>query len=199
MSASDAPGVALGELAGQRLEVGELGDGAGRVAHAEPLLAVGHLAALAPRQVGPGLAQRVLQVGHLAGQPHVRHRLGHQVGQLGPLLGREPGHHAFLGGRPAGEGVDQLLDRLRVVREELPVLVHELAEPLVGVLAAVVRVDERGQVGDHVLDRLHVLLAGVLQRLLHRGERAVEHLPAQQVLDLLVGLPRLRPSATGSP
>jgi hypothetical protein len=28
-------------------------------------------------------------------------------------------------------------------------------------------------------------------RLLHRGERAVEHLPPQQVLDLLVGLPGL--------
>ena len=61
----------------------------------------------------------------------------------------------------------------------------------VGVLAAVVRVDELREVGDHVLDRLHVLLGGVLQRVLHRREGAVEHLPAQQVLDLLVGLPRL--------
>ena len=98
--------------------------------------------ALPPRQVRPGLAQRVLQVGHLAGQAHVGHRLGHQVRQLGPLLGGQPGHHPFLRGGPAGERVDQLLDRLRVVREELAVLVHELAEPLVGVLAAVVRVDE---------------------------------------------------------
>src|SRR3712207_7395794 len=38
---------------------------------------------------------------------------------------------------------------------------------------------------------LHVGLGGVLQRLLHRRERAVEHLAAQQVLDLLVGLSRL--------
>ena len=105
-------GVALGQLAGQRLEVGELGDGAGRVAHAEALLAVGHLPALAPRQVGAGLAEGVLQVGHLAGQPHVGHGLGHQVRQLGALVGREPGHHPFLRGRPAGEGVDELLDRL---------------------------------------------------------------------------------------
>jgi hypothetical protein len=81
--------------------------------------------------------------------------------------------------------------RLRVVGEELAVLVHELAELLLGVLAPVVRVDEPGEVGDHVLDRREVLLGRVLQRLLHRGERAVEHLPAQQVLDLLVGLPRL--------
>jgi hypothetical protein len=47
------------------------------------------------------------------------------------------------------------------------------------------------EVGDHVLDRLHVGPGRVLQRLLHPGEGAVEHLPAQQVLDLLVGLPGL--------
>ena len=72
-----------------------------------------------------------------------------------------------------------------------PCLSMKSRKPLVGVLAAVVRVDERGQVGDHVLDRLQVLLAGVLQRGLHRGERAVEHLAPQQVLDPLVVLPRL--------
>ena len=92
--------------------------------------------------------------------------------------------------RRASESISSSIDS-RVVREELAVLVHEVAELLVGVLAAVVRVEERGQVGDHVLDRLHVASVRVLQRLLHRGERAVEHLPAQQVLDLLVGLPRL--------
>ena len=78
--------VALGELVGQRLEVGELRDGGGGVTHAQRLLAVGHLAAPAPREVGAGLAQRVAQVGHLAGQPHVLHGLGHEVGELGPLL-----------------------------------------------------------------------------------------------------------------
>ena len=70
-------------------------------------------------------------------------------------------------------------------------LVHELAELLVGVLAAVVRVDECGQVGDHVLDRLQVLPAERSRGGLHRGERAVEHLAAQQILDLLVVLPGL--------
>ena len=124
MSASEAPGVALGELAGQRLEVGELRRRA-LVASPSPsgLLAVGHLPALAPAagRAGPGAARRCRCAISLA-RPSVAHRLGHQVGQLGALLGGQAGHHPFLGGRPAGQRVDQLLDRLRVVREELPVL-----------------------------------------------------------------------------
>ena len=48
------------------------------------------------------------------------------------------------------------------------------------------------QVIEHVVDALTVLVGGVLQRLLHPGEPLIEHLPAHQVLDLLVLLPRLR-------
>jgi hypothetical protein len=58
------------------------------------------------------------------------------------------------------------------------------------VLAAGVRVEHLPQVGEHVLDPLHGLRVRVGQRLLHAAELAVEHLPAEQVAELLELLPR---------
>src|SRR3712207_7680862 len=59
---------------------------------------------------------------HLAGEPHVRHDAGHQIGEFLALLGRERVHHSLRGGRPARELVDQLVEGLRVGREEVAVL-----------------------------------------------------------------------------
>ena len=42
------------------------------------------------------------------------------------------------------------------------------------------------EVVEHLVDALAVLVGGALQRLLHAGEALVEHLAAQQILDLLV-------------
>ena len=47
------------------------------------------------------------------------------------------------------------------------------------------------EVAEHLVDRGAVLVRGALQRLLHAREALVEHLAAEQVLDLLVGLTRL--------
>ena len=47
------------------------------------------------------------------------------------------------------------------------------------------------QVVEHLVDALAVLVGGVLQRLLHPGEPLVEHLAAEQILDLLVLFARL--------
>ena len=78
-----------------------------------------------------------------------------------------------------------------MVREEIPVLLHEAVEVGLGVIAARVRLEHRVQRGDHVLHPLHRLGArAVLQRLLHAAELAVEHLAAEQVLELLEGFPR---------
>ena len=57
-----------------------------------------------------------------AARPDVLHRLRHQAGELGPLLGRQRVISRCGRGRPAGEGVDELLEVLRVVREEVAVL-----------------------------------------------------------------------------
>ena len=55
--------------------------------------------------------------------------------------------------------------------------------------AAGVGVEHLIQRGHHVLDPLHGPGIRLLQALLHAAELAVEHLPAQQVLELLEGLP----------
>ena len=71
-------------------------------------------------------------------------------------------------------------------------LVHELAEVLVGVLPAGVLVQQVGEVGEHLGHRRPVGVGGVLQRLLHSGEPRVERLGTQQVLDPPVRLAGVR-------
>ena len=102
------------------------------------------------------------------------------------------------GGLPAGERVDQLVDVLGVLREQVAVLVHELAEPVLGVLAAGVRGEQLVEVREHVLDGLHRGGVRVVQRLLQAGELRVEHLALQHLLDRLVRRPGLVASASRS-
>ena len=66
---------------------------------------------------------------------------------------------------------------------------HELIEISLGMLAARVRGEHLVQVGEHVLDPLHRLRVRVLHGLPHAAELAVKHLAAQQVPELLEGLP----------
>jgi hypothetical protein len=69
------------------------------------------------------------------------------------------------------------------------VLTHELVELLLRVPPLRVVGEQVVEVVEHLPDALDVLRGGVLHRLLHPGEALVEHLPAEQVADLLVGLP----------
>ncbi len=70
-------------------------------------------------------------------------------------------------------------------------LVHEVFEILLGVLAAGVLVQQVVEVVNHLVDPLTILVRGALQRLLHARKALVEHLAAEQILDLLVLLARL--------
>jgi len=106
--------------------------------------------------------------------------LGHRVPH--PLGGRGPG----------GEVVEQLLDVPRVRGEVLAVLRHERVELLLRVRAGPVRLEQVVEVAHHLADRGTVLVRRVLERLLHAREALVEHLAAEQVLDLLVLLPGRR-------
>ena len=63
---------------------------------------------------------------------------------------------------------------------------HEVLEFLSRVLTIGVLVEQIVEVVEHLVDRLAVGVTGVLQCLLHSGEALVEHLPAEQVFDLLV-------------
>ena len=65
-------------------------------------------------------------------------------------------------------------------------LVHEVFEVLLRVLTAGVLVQQLVQVIEHLVDALAILVGGPLQRLLHAREALVEHLTAEQILDLLV-------------
>ncbi len=184
-------------------QVGELGQGRGRVAEAERFLA-GHLDAAhhaRPVQVRPPGPERVGEPGHLALQPGVAERVRHQPGQLLSLLRAERAQQPFRGGHPADQRVDQFLQVLRVVGEQVAVALHELVEIGLGVLSARVGGQHLVQVAEHVLDPLHGLRIGVLQCLPHAAELAVEHLAAQQLPELLEGLAgRLRaPVVVGQP
>ena len=111
--------------------------------------------------------------------------------QFGALLGGQTVAEPLRGRRPFGQRVQQFLDVARVFRKVLAVLGHEVLEILMAVLAAGVLVEEFVEVVEHLVDGLAVFIAGVLQCLFHAREALVEHLPAEQVLDLLVALPRL--------
>ena len=69
-----------------------------------------------------------------------------------------------------------------------PCSAHELGELLLRVLPLRVVREQGVQVVEHLPDPLDVARRHVLHRLLHPGEALVQHLPAQQVPDLLVGL-----------
>ena len=86
------------------------------------------------------MAQAVAELRHLRGEVGV-HRALHELAELLALLRGQRVHQPLLGRRPPGEVVDELLERLRAGREELAVLLHELLEPLGGVLAAGVRLE----------------------------------------------------------
>ena len=183
--------VGLRELLGQVVEVGQVLQHAGAVAEAEALLAVEPLGA-APVLARPQRAQVVVERGQRLHQLGRAERLLGQGHQLGALLGRHRVHHPLRRGGPLGERVEELVDVLGVLREEVAVLVHELGEHLVGVLAEPVRLEHPVEVGEHLVDALAVLVGRVLHRLLHACEALVEQLPAEQVLDLLVVLAGLR-------
>ena len=181
----------LGQRLLERLEVGQLRDGLDRVAVAQRLTALAHVHR-PPLEAGPQRAEVVGELRHLGGQVGVLHRVAHQLAELLALLAGQRRHHPVGRGLPAGERVDELVDTRRVLREQVAVLVHELAEQVLGVLAACVRGEQPVEVGQHVLDGLHGLGVRVVEQLLHAGELRVEHLALEHLLDRLVRRPGLR-------
>jgi len=182
--------VLLAELIEQLVELPDLAERLGGVPVPE-ILAAAHLLAAAPLQVGPQGTQVVGQLGQLPAQRAVAERLVHQLLQLLALLRAQRAHQPLGRRRLPGQRVDQFLDVLRVFREELAVLLHELGERVVGVLAAGVLAEQVVEVAHHFGDALVGGRILTLQRLLEPGEALLHDLTAQAVEDLLVSRPRL--------
>ena len=125
------PGAAvrLGELLGEVVEVGEVLEHAGAVAEPEALLATELLRA-APVLAGAQRAQVVVELAQRLHQLGAAERLRGQGIELVALLLRHRVAHPLRGGGALREGVHQLVDVLRVLREEVAVLVHEVGEVL---------------------------------------------------------------------
>ena len=148
-------GVVLTERRLQVLEVGELFQRRSRVTETERCVAA-HPLATRPVQVGSPRTQCVAESAHLMCEAHVFHGRGHQRRQLVALLRRQGREHAPGRGCAPSECVDELLQVLRVLREEVAVVLHELAERLARVLTTRIGVEHVVEVREHVLDTLHV-------------------------------------------
>ena len=178
----------LGQLFGQRVQVGQVLHHPGGLTEADALLAA-ELLRRTPVLTGPQAPQRAVQLGQGIHQLRRTEGLLRQRVQLGPLLGGERVAHPLRGGRTLGQGIQQLVDVARILGEELAVLGHELVEVGLRVLPAGMLLQQGIQVIDHLLDPGAVLVGRVLQRLLHPREPLVQLLPAEQLGDLLVRLP----------
>ena len=185
-----APGVALRQLFGELLEFGDVGQRLGAFAHAQRVVA-GELRGTVPVLPRPRRLQVAVEPVERIHQLWRAECLLRQGIQLGALVGGQAVAETLSRRGPLGQRVEQLLDVLRVLREVLAVLAHEVLEVIRGVLPARMLVQQVIQVVEHLVDGLAVLVGGVLQRLLHPREALVEHLPAEQILDLVVLLPRL--------
>ena len=142
------------------------------------------------------LREHLLQVPrellHLPLQVHVLEQLVGQLLELGPLLGRHRVHHRLHRGHPPGHLLEQLVDVLRVLREEVAELLHELLEA--GILAALVLLEHLVERRHHVLHAGHVFGRHVLHRAAHLVDHLLHQLLAQlvhQLVEALLGLGRL--------
>ena len=103
--------------------------------------------------------------------------------ELRALLGCHRVEHLLHRRHRARHLLEQLVERLRVTREEVSVALHEALE--VGLLAAVTLLEHLVQLGEHVLHARHLLGRDVLHALGHLVEVALQQLLAQLVHELL--------------
>ena len=180
-------GEAVAEGVRQRLEVGQLGERVGGLRQAHAPLAVHRRAPPAAELRSQG-AQVLLQGGHLGLQVEVGQRLVHRRLELRTLLGAHRVEHALHRCGATGQVVDELLDRVRCVREEVAVLVDEVAVVVGDVLAALVLVEQLVEVGHHLLERLPALRRRhAVDALREVAELLVDDVALQALPDLVEG------------
>ena len=128
--------VGLRELLRQGVEVGEVLEHAGAVAEPEPVLAVHALASRPSPRRAAGTRRLLVELAQPVDQVGDAERLLRERVELVALLLRHRVPHALRGGGPVGQGVEELVEVLRLLGEVVAVLGHEVVELLLGVLAA---------------------------------------------------------------
>ena len=189
--------VGLGQRAGvgrvaqqvlELVEVAQLLHRLHRLAHAERVLAL-EVVGLVPALLREQLAQVTAELVHLPAQVHVVEQLVGQLLQLGPLLGRHRVEHRLHRRHPLGQLLEQLVERLGVLREEVAELLHELLEA--GILALLAALEHLVERRHHVLHAGDVLGRHLLHRPAHLLEELVGELLAELVEQLLEAPRRL--------
>ncbi len=193
---SRAVDVDLGQLAGLRrrahevLEVVEVAERVEQPRHLAELQRVvaGEPLRPLPRQVRECLLQVARELVDLPPQVHVlEQRFGQRL-QLRALLGRHRVEQLLHLRHRLRHLLEQLVERLRVAREEVAVALHEPFE--VGLLAALALLEHLVELVEHVLHALHALGRHVLHALGQLVEVALHQLLAELVHELLEPLPR---------
>ncbi len=170
------------------VELAELAGQVGGAVQRHRALAV-EVVALLPAGVGEGTLEVLRQAVDLPAQVHVLEHGPHELAQLRLLFGAEAVPHR-LGGRHAlGQLLEQLVEVLRVAREHVPELLHELLEAGVEVLASLALLEHAVERVVGVAHARHFLGAHVGQRLGGALEERVGHLPPQLLDQLLEALP----------
>ena len=180
--------VGLRQLLGQRVEPAQLLHRPGGLAHAQRVVAA-EAARRRPVLPRPHALQLRVELGQRLGQARVAERLLRQLGQLGALLGAviELSIRCAAAARWASRSTSSSVF-CGFSGKNSPCLRMNSANCCSRVLPLRVVREQGVQVVEHLPDPLDVARGHVLHRLLHPGEALVEHLPAEQVADLLVGL-----------
>ena len=132
------------------------------------------------------------QLVDLPPQVHVLEQLLREPLELRPLLGRHRVEHRLHGRHLLGHLLEELVEVLRVPREEIAELGHEALERGLGVLAGLAHLEQLVERAEHVLHARHVLGAHVAHRPGHLVEVALHELLLELVDQLVEAFPRLR-------
>ena len=143
---------------------------------------------LAPTHLRERVAQVLPELVDLPAQIHVVEQRVRELLQLRALLGRHRVHELLHLRHRTRHLLEQLVERLRVPREEVAEAIHEPFE--VGLLAALALLEHLVELGEHVLHACELLGRHLRHALLQLIEHGVEQLLAQlvhQLLELLAG------------
>ena len=162
---ADLVEIDLGELTGirrvaqhvlERVDVAELVEHAAHLPERHRLVAA-ERHPLAPAHLRERVAQVLAELVDLPAQIHVVEQRVRELLQLRALLGRHRVQQLLHLRHRARHLLEQLVERLRVVREEVAEAIHEPFE--VGLLAALALLEHVVELGEHVLHALRAARA----------------------------------------